>query len=73
MSLLENLDMGFLYWVMCILQAALAALDVVLDLAVGVTVQGGSRAERQRAEEEYEYSAHLVKILGRGNYRGGVT
>ena len=29
--------------------------------------QGGSRAERLKAEE-YEHSAQLVRIMGRGNY-----
>ena len=69
MSLLDDIDMGILYWLMLLLRAALTAVDVVLDLVAGVTVQGGSRAERRRAGEEYECSAHLVRILGRGNYR----
>ena len=71
MSLLDRIDLGILYWLMRLFRAALAALDVVLDLVAGVTVQGGSRAERRRAGERYECSAHLVRILARGNYREG--
>ena len=69
MSLLDDVDLGILYWLMRLLRAALNAVDAVLDLVAGVTVQGGTRAERRRARERYECSAHLVRILGRGNYR----
>ena len=69
MSLLDDVDLGVLYWLMLLFRAALNAVDVVLDLIAGVTVQGGSRAERRSARERYECSAHLVRILGRGNYR----
>ena len=71
MSLLDDVDLGILYWLMRLLRAALNAVDAVLDLVAGVTVQGGSRAERRRAGERYECSAHLVRILARGNYREG--
>ena len=71
MSLLDRIDLGILYWLMRLFRAALAALDVVLDLVIGVTVQGGTRAERRKAGERYECSAHLVRILARGNYREG--
>ena len=67
--LLDKIDMGVFYWIMRLSRAVLDAVDIVADLAAGVTVQGGSRAERLKAAEEYEHSAHLVRILGRGNYR----
>ena len=65
---LMKVDMGVLYWIMSAFRAAVIAADFVLDLLFGVTIQHGSREERQRAEEEYEHSAQVVHVLGRGAY-----
>ena len=40
--MLDIIDMGALYWIMRLFRAALDALDVISDLAFGVTVQGGN-------------------------------
>ena len=64
---LLELDMGILYWIMCVFRTALYMVDTILDLAVGVTIQYGGAGERLLAKE-YEHSAQVVKVLGRGNY-----
>ena len=67
MKLLMKVDMGIFYWIMCTFRAALTLVDGILFLLLGYTVQHGSQEEWIKSEE-YEHSAQLVTLLGRGTY-----
>ena len=64
---LMKIDLGIFYFVMSTLRAAVIIADIFLDLLFGHTIQYGTRDERQRAED-YEHSAQVVNIMGRGAY-----
>ena len=70
MNLLMKVDMGIFYWIMCTFRAALTLVDGILFLLLGYTVQHGSQEELIKSEE-YEHSAQLVTLLGRGTYTVG--
>ena len=67
MNLLMKVDMGIFYWIMCTFRAALTLVDGILFLLLGYTVQHGSQEEWNKSDE-YEHSAQLVTLLGRGAY-----
>ena len=62
-----RVDMGIFYWIMCTFKAGLTLIDIFLDQMLGYNLQQGSREERKKSEE-YEYSAQVVNLLGRGLY-----
>ena len=64
---LMKVDMGIFYWTMCTFRAGITLIDILLDHILGYTIQHGSREERSKSEE-YEYSAQVVNLLGRGTY-----
>ena len=64
---LMKIDMGVFYWIMRTFKAGIALIDVLLDNFLGYTIQHGTREERTKSEK-YEYSAQIVKLLGRGAY-----
>ena len=61
----NKFDPGFFYFFVLCMKSILTILDVFLDLAFGFTIQYGSREERNSAKE-YEKSAQISKVLGRG-------
>ncbi len=64
---LMKVDMGVFYWIMCVFKGAVIALDFVLDALFGYTIMHGTKEERERAKE-YEHSAQVGYIMGRGAY-----
>ncbi len=56
------------YWFLCLIQALIAILDFCTDLAVGITMSGGSRRDREKAANQYEHSAHVVRIVWRAKH-----
>ena len=56
-----KVDMGIFYWIMSAFRAAVIVVDFFLDLLFGVTIQHGSRDERERSEE-YEHSAQVCRV-----------
>ena len=60
-------EMGLLYWGLCLFKMAVGVCDFFLDLFLGYTVTGGTREERELAKE-YEHSAQIASIVGRGSY-----
>ena len=64
---LMRIDMGVFYWIMCTFKAGIILLDILLDIGLGYTIQHGTRKERE-SSEEYEHSAQVVNLLGRGAY-----
>ena len=70
LRMLMKIDTGIFYCIICAFRAALSLLDVFLDLLFGFTIQHGSRQERL-GSLEYDHSAHVVHLLGRGTYNVG--
>ena len=64
---LMKVDMGILYWIMRTFKAGISLIDIFFDHIFGYTIQHGTRKERDRSEQ-YEYSAQVVNLLGRGLY-----
>ena len=64
---LMRIDMGVFYWIMRTFKAGIVILDFFLDNVLGYTIQHGKREDRTKAEN-YEYSAQLVHLFGRGAY-----
>lgn len=64
---LMKIDMGIFYWIMCTFRAFVTCIDLFLDLLFGYTIQYGSREERLQSKE-YEHSAQVVSLMGRGTY-----
>ncbi len=56
------------YWILCLIQALIAMLDFITDMFFGITMSGGSRKDREKAELVYEKSAHIVKIAWRAKH-----
>ena len=63
-----EVDDVFKYWLLQLLRVLLRLLDLFLDLILGTTVSGGTRAERTAAEADYGRSAHLVKVLWKAKH-----
>ena len=64
---LMKVDMGIFYWIMCTFRGFVTIIDHVLDILFGYTIQHGSREERRKSKE-YEHSAQVVSLMGRGAY-----
>ena len=64
---LMKVDMGIFYWIMCTFRATITVIDWILYLLFGYTIQHGTREEWDKSEE-YEHSAQLVSVWGRGAY-----
>ena len=64
---LMKVDMGIFYWIMCTFRAFVTLIDFILDSMFGYTIQHGTREERRQCKE-YEHSAQVVSIMGRGAY-----
>ena len=64
---LMKVDMGIFYWTMCTFRTGITLIDILLDHILGYTIQQGTRQERKKSGE-YEYSAQVVNLLGRGAY-----
>ena len=60
-------EMGLLYWAFCIFRSLVSICDFFLDLLFGYTITRGTRVERERAKD-YENSAQIATIMGRGSY-----
>ena len=65
---LIKLDWSILYCIMSTFRTVVIIVDIFLDLVFGHTIQYGSRDERKRSENDYEHSAQVVNIIGRGAY-----
>ena len=65
---LMKLDWSILYCIMSTFRTVVIIVDIFLDLVFGHTIQYGGRDERKRSENDYEHSAQVVNIMGRGAY-----
>ena len=64
---LLKVDMGIFFWIMSIFRAGIIVIDVCLNLLFGFTIQFGTRKEYNKIKE-YQHSAQVVNLLGRGAY-----
>ena len=60
-------EMGLLYWGLCLFKMMVGICDFFLDLIFGYTITKGTREEQEMARE-YENSAQIASIMGRGSY-----
>ena len=67
LGFLYHNEMGVLYWGLCLLKMMVGVCDFFLDLLFGYTITKGTREEREMARE-YENSAQIASIMGRGSY-----
>ena len=67
LGFLYHNEMGVLYWGLCLLKMIIGVCDFFLDLFFGYTITKGTREERELARD-YENSAQIASIMGRGSY-----
>ena len=60
-------EMGLLYWGLCLFKMMVHICDFFLDRLFGYTITMGTREEREMAKD-YEHSAQIASIMGRGSY-----
>ncbi len=63
---MSNIDPIFPYAVCKFFQIILGVFDFIIDAISGYSLINGSKAERKRARDDYEHSAQLVGVWGRG-------
>lgn len=65
---LEKIDPMILYGIFIVFRSIWYAIDFLCDTLTGYSPINGSREEREKAAKNYEHSAQLVTIWGRGNH-----
>jgi hypothetical protein len=67
LHVIRKIDPAIFYWIFCCFRTFIFVLDYIFDTLFGYTITKGSRAARERSKE-YEHSAQLCHIMGRGAY-----
>ena len=64
--IMDKFDSAIFYIVLLTCKFLQFCLDFVTDLLFGYTTQYGTRMDREQAKAEYEHSAQIAKVVGRG-------